>query len=71
MTSRITGALVGLALCCATILIAILIKGDVRAAVEVPFASFSLETKERPRVPDAVTKSPESRPPCGERPGPR
>lgn len=46
MTPRMIAALIALTLCCATVLIAVLCKGDVRAAIKVPFASFSLETKE-------------------------
>jgi hypothetical protein len=47
-------ALIALTLCCATVLIAVLCKGDVRAAIKIPFASFSLETKERLRVSETV-----------------
>jgi hypothetical protein len=47
VTPRIIAALIALTLCCATVLIAVLCKGDVRAAIKIPFASFSLETKER------------------------
>ncbi|MGD0361591.1 MAG: hypothetical protein ABSC93_12020 [Bryobacteraceae bacterium] len=49
MTPRTIAALIALTLCCVTVLIAILCKGDVRAAIKIPFASFSLETKERLR----------------------
>lgn len=47
MTPRTIAALIALTLCCATVLIVVLCKGDVRAAIKIPFASFSLETKER------------------------
>jgi hypothetical protein len=54
VTPRMIAALLALTLCCATVLIAILCKGDVRAAIKIPFASFSLETKERLRVSETV-----------------
>lgn len=58
MTPRMIAALIALTLCCATVLIAVLCKGDVRAAIKIPFASFSLETKDRLRASQTVSDGP-------------